>query len=642
MAQPLTPEAFVYGIRRVSDPQVSPDGSRVVYVLSAADPADRRERSQLWLRDIDGGNPVQLTYHGESHGEPRWSPDGAFVAFTSDRGEGTGLFLTPMTRPGEPREVVRHRSGIEGIAWSPDGSRIAYIAPYDPANPDDREPDPNAAPKIRVIRRADYKLDGPGFLNDARGHVWVVDLASGERRRLTTAYHEHFSPAWSPDGRSLAVGQANWAESRSQLLLIDAESGEQTIAWPDVSEVEGWAWSPSGDRLAFFSEERITRQPNLFLYELDSGATRRLTKDLAILPLAAPAWLDDETLLVSGAREAKTGLYWVDVHSGTVEPAIERAGSLGGWGGLSIDRRSDVVVQEYGDLETIDELAVFDLQRDDLVIITEYNREFLGDYPPAGWEHLTIHRDGFDIAGWLFTPFDFDPAKRYPLVVSVHGGPESFYGYRYDQHLQILANNGFLVLATNPRGSVSYGREFAEVVWGDWGIGPLADVIALLDHVLERPYIDPDRLGICGGSYGSYLTNFAIGRTDRFKAAISDAVTFDLESQYLTGDVDFAYGDYGWAGLPSKNPDWYREQSPSTYAHQVTAATLIMNGEDDERTPIGQSEAMFTALMKSGCEVEYVRYPGGSHDITRVGPEHKVDYLQRHIDWFKRYLGEPE
>jgi dipeptidyl aminopeptidase/acylaminoacyl peptidase len=229
------------------------------------------------------------------------------------------------------------------------------------------------------------------------------------------------------------------------------------------------------------------------------------------------------------------------------------------------------------------------------------------------------------------------------VILFVHGGPEGYDGYNFDAMQHLLATNGYLVVAANPRGSTSYGREFTQKVLGDWGPGPYGDLMAVLDAVTARPFADGSRLGIIGGSYGGYMTAYAIGQDDRFQAAVVECVTFDLSSLYLAGDMDFAYGDLAWGGPPSLNRAIYDAQSPSSYAHMVKTPTLILHGEEDHRSPFTQGEQMFRALLKAGCEAEFVRYPGGSHSFGFYGgpPPHREDHLRRALDWFKRYLGGP-
>ncbi len=356
-------------------------------------------------------------------------------------------------------------------------------------------------------------------------------------------------------------------------------------------------------------------------------------------PPSQPVWLDDRRVLLHAVRAGASGLYVVDVESGEIETlAADPALRVG----LSVDDASRFVVQGHASLETTGEIALFDRETREGKIVTTYNQALLEEAPPARWERLEIRRDPYAIEAWLLTPPDFDPAKRYPVVLDVHGGPNGHYGHRFLGDQQCLATNGFLVVFANPRGSSSYGRDFTQQVVGDWGGEDYLDLMAVVDAVLERPYADPDRLGIAGFSYGGYMTAWTIGQTDRFSAAVCGAPVFDLESFYGTSDIGHVFGELQWGNPPHLAPDWVAAHSPSTFAHRVRTPTLILHGEADQRCPIGQGEQMFVALHKAGCPVEFVRYPGASHLFLAGGhPAHRADYLSRMLAWFKSHLGDP-
>jgi Tol biopolymer transport system component len=301
MGQPLSPETLVYGLAQAGEPQVAPDGARLLYSLTEVDRETKRRSSQLWLCDIDGGAPRRLTWTGDRNGGGRWSPDGEQIAFVSDRVAKSGVFVLPVEGGGEARELTRHAQPVGDLAWSPDGKQIAYTTLADPENPDEEEPPPGAAPRVRVTRRIDYKQDNRGYLNDARTQVFVVDVASGERRQVTRDPVDHNFPQWSPDGRRLALQVPNRNGMRSQLGLVEVASGETTLIGPEDGVVGVWSWSPAGDRIIFAGDTRQTYQTDFFVLDVASGAVRRLTDDLPVLPVAGfptiappsqPLWLD--------------------------------------------------------------------------------------------------------------------------------------------------------------------------------------------------------------------------------------------------------------------------------------------------------------------------------------------------------------
>ncbi|HWE61749.1 MAG TPA: S9 family peptidase, partial [Chloroflexota bacterium] len=461
----------------------------------------------------------------------------------------------------------------------------------------------------------------------------------------THLLNDHGNPQWSPDGRRLAVKLANRNGLCSQLAVIEVASGEIRLIGPEDGVIGSWAWSPSGDRLIFAGDTTNTAQLDFFVYALETAEVQRLTEDLqvqpdagfpTISPPAQPVWLDDRRVLFHALRAGASVLATIDSRTGRTE-TIQEWTSV--HNGLSVDAAGRYAVQGYTSLEATGEVVVFDLASRQTQLITSVNTALLQEAPPARWERLAVRRGEFEIDAWLLLPPDFDPARRYPLVLDVHGGPHGHYGPTFNVIQQCLASNDVLVVLANPRGSSTYGRHFAQQVIRDWGGEDYLDLQAVVDAVAQRPYVDAERLGIWGYSYGGFMTAWTIGHTDRFRAAVCGAPCFDLESMYGTSDIGHIFGDLQWGSEPYQDEEWYRKHSPSTYAHQARTPTLIIHGEADDRCPIGQGEQMFVALKKAGCEVELARYPGGSHLFLRVGPpEHRADVLARILSWFTSHL----
>jgi dipeptidyl aminopeptidase/acylaminoacyl peptidase len=655
MPRPLTPDTLVYGLTTAADPQVSPDGTRLLYTLGRTGHETKKPTANVWMAKIDGSEPRRLTWGGERNGGARWSPDGRCIALISDRGSNkrkqSGIYLLSADEAGEARELTTHYQPISDLAWSPDGTRLAYTTLFDPENPDEQERPEGAAPKVRVIRRLDYKQDNRGYLGDLRSHVFVVDVATGQRRRLTGEPLDHFMPQWSPHGRALAIDvrTPNGWIANSQLGLVDVASGELRRYGPEEGSVGAWAWSPSGDRIVFAGDPARTSQLDFFVLDVASGAIRRLTDDLqcspdtgfaTITPPAPLVWQDDARVLFHAIEHGASGLYTLDTNSGAVARIARWEATNQG---LSTDAARRYVAQAHSSFERVGELSVYDRESGQTRIVTDYSQPVLSDAPPASWERIEVRRGDFSIEAWLLKPPGFDPAKRYPVVLDVHGGPHGAYGYLFNANQQCLATNGFLVVIANPRGSGTYGRTFTQQVVRDWGGEDFRDLMAVLDRVLERPYADPDRTGIYGYSYGGYMTAWTISQTQRFKAAVCGAPVFDLESFFGTSDIGYGFGPDEMGGDPHERREEYARHSPSTYAHQSRTPTLIVHGEADDRCPIGQGEQMFVALKRAGCEAEFARYPGGSHLFLRSGPaEHREDFYARVLAWFKSHLGEPQ
>lgn len=652
--QPLTPEILVYGFTGAANPRVSPDGTRILYGLGRMDKESGKPMAQLWVANIDGSEPRQLTTGGTVSGEGVWSPDGSQIAFTSNRIEKaagpakSGIYLIAVGG-GEARELTGHSGAIGGLSWSPDGKHLAYTTAFDPENPDEEERPADAPPPVRVTRRIDYKQDVRGYLNDVRVQLFVLEVASGERRMVTKDPVDYTDPVWSPDGQTIALKVSNRNGIYSQLGLVDVATGAMTVVGPWDGVVDEWAWSPDGSRIVFAGDTARTFQTDFFLYDVAGGETRRLTDDLPMLPDAGftailtppePVWLDERRVLFPAARSGASGLYTIDVETAELATVATWQATNSG---LSVDDARRYAVQGQTSLESVGEIVVTDLQSGESRVVTSYSAPTLEATPAAKWERFEIERGGLTIEAWLLFPPDFDPAKRYPVVLDVHGGPNGHYGYSFSPMQQALAAAGFLVVFSNPRGSTSYGRDFTRRVERDWGGEDFLDLMGVVDKVLERPYTDPARTGIFGYSYGGFMTSWTIGQTDRFAAAVCGAPCFDLVSMWGTSDVGHGFAPITWGADPHEDPEFYRAHSPSTYAHRATTPTLIIHGEADERCPIGQGEAMFVALTRAGCETEFVRYPGGSHLFFLFGPAaHREDFLTRVPAWFTDHLGGAE
>lgn len=646
MTRPLTPQDLVYGLVSAGDPQISPDGEQILFALSKVDSEKKKGETQLWLTDRFGDNQRQITFGGKNNGSGRWSPDGKLIAFVSDRVEKpapAGIFVLPVDGSSEGRMLTSHLQGVSNLSWSPDGRHVAYTSSWDPANPDEQAPEPNAQPRARVVRRYDYKADGRGYLGDKRNQVWIVDVASGRRRRLTSEACDYGAPSWSPNGLTIVCSiSTTWG---SQLGLIDVLTGAVTNAGAERDHCGSPSFSPSGERIIFTGDPGRSGQPDFYLYEVASGAISQVSENLEMLPAGgfmggSLIWEDERHVLFPGMYHGGSGLYELDTSSGAVE-------RIAHWEtqqmGASVDDAKRYVVQAYNALDATGEISVYDRQRDSVAVITRFNAELLAEAPPAPWEVVSIERAGFTIEGWLFKPADFDPSKRYPLILSIHGGPQGMYGYGFNAMHETYATNGFFVLACNPRGSVTYGRAFTQAVLHDWGNEDRYDLMTLLDKVLKRPEIDAERTGMFGYSYGGYMTSWLLGQTSRFKACVCGAPVFDLESEIGTSDISYHADDHQWGGRPHENKEWYETHSPSYFAHRATTPTLIIQGEADERCPVGQAEELFVALKQAGVETVFARYPGGYHGFIRTGPPtHREDVLARSLGWFKSHLGEPE
>ena len=641
---PFTPDRLLFDLQSAGSPTISGDGTRIAYIHGHTERGTAKSMSQLWLMAPDGGNRRQLTQSGTSTSDPTWSPDDASLAFVSNRDGRFALCVLPL-EGGEARVITSHTQKPSGLAWSPDGSRIAYTVPVDPENPDEAPRDSDQPPAVRAIRRIDYKQDNRGYLNDVRHQVMVVEVESGERQQISSDLMDHSAPQWSPDGTALAAKVANRNGMHSSLVILPLDGGDSTpVGWEDGS-IGTWQWSQDGTFILFDGYPVPSPQNEFYRYDVASGETTKLTTDLQFAPESGrptisgpsqPVWLDSSTALIHGVAMGASSLWTIDASSGDL---TEIARWDATHSGLSVDKGGTLVVQGQSDVTGTGRVVTYSFATGETQTILDPNTDFFADTPPAQVEKISIDRDGWTIEAWLYKPADFDESRQYPLVMDVHGGPHGNHGDTWNLGAQLLASNGILVVAPNPRGSGTYGREFGEAVRGDWGGEDWLDLLGIMDDVESRPYVDSDRTGIYGYSYGGYMTSWAIGQTDRFKAAVCGAPVFDLLSFYGTSDIGHTFGETQWGGTPQEVGEWMLERSPSTYVHKAVTPTLIVHGEADDRCPIGQGEEMFVGLLKAGVETEFVRYPGGSHMMLRGGPvQHRVDYYTRILTWFEKHL----
>ncbi|MEJ7838129.1 MAG: S9 family peptidase [Thermomicrobiales bacterium] len=644
MVTPISPERAVKGIPTISSAAINPQGTAIVFVRTKADADGKKPESQIWLCDVDGGNQRQLTQAGKANAEPVWSPDGSAIAFVTTReGDQPNAIALLSLGGGESKLLTNHLLRPGDLQWSPDGSIIAYTVPVDPDNPEEKPRDPDADAPVRITSRADYKQDGLGYINDVRNQIFLLDVATEERRQLTSAKHGHLRSRWSPDGKTLYSVIPNRGGITSRFALIDVESGDTELFGAEEGAIGLGSWSPDGSTIFLSGDENTDFHSDYYLFDVATKSMNSIVRDVEftahgfVFFPGAPVWLSDTSVLVTGSSRGKSGLWTIGVTTGSLdEVGLWEASSVG----TSTSNNRDIVVQTTNSNHGYAGIATITIATGERTVLWNELEEFLTESPVALWELVSVERNGFTIEGWLYKPADFDETKTYPIVLDIHGGPQGAYGYDFNIFAQVSATNGYLTLLSNPRGSTDYGRAFATAAIGDWGVEDWADLEAILDSVVARPYVDAALSGVYGYSYGGYMTSWAIGQTNRFKAAVCGAPVFNLISMYGSSDLGYHFLKHQIGGTPWTNFEDYIKHSPSTYVHNVTTPTLIVCGEADDRCPIGQAEEMFTSLLALGVESEFARYPGGAHPFIATGPyTHRIDFLERYLAWFGKYLG---
>ena len=642
MGDGITPEQIVYGISFASDPQLSPSGERVVYSISKISEEKKKATSHLWMSDRDGSNVRQLTRSGTRNGNARWSPDGSKLAYVSGRDGKSALCV--MRFDGGESEVVATFDGTIGTpSWAPDGNSIAYSAVIEPA--DQRVVPAEGVAPIRFTDRIDYKQDTRGYLADARAHIHVSDLLTGETVKLTDDRFDHFQPVFSPDGKKLAFIRPYPNAMRSQLEILDLESKETNQVTADDGAISMWLWFPDSESLLVLGELAWDLQSDFFIQAADGSAQHRLTD--AFEPTSGYGfgvaggpmpfqWLDETRAILTAGTRGRRGLYIFDISTGEVsEEMIWNAKD----NGASFDASGRYVALNYQSSDATNEIEIHDRENSATNRITALNADLFSDITLGEMEYFSLDRNSYTIDYWVLKPANFDKKKKYPIVMNIHGGPHGFYGWDFAWVDQVLAGAGYVVVLANPRGSGSYGGDFARQVVQDWGGEDYLDLMAVMDAAEQLPYVDATRTGVYGYSYGGFMSSWIIGHTDRFKTAVIGSPVVDLISFFGSADIGHAWGEFEFGGLPWTNHDWYVEHSPITHLPNAKTPAMIIHSEGDDRVPIGQGEQLFGTMKKLGLHAEFVRYPGGHHLFMREGePAYRVDALNRILEWFGRTL----
>lgn len=639
----------LYSIRLVADPNISPDGLRVVWVVTEVDRDCDGYKSNIWGADLDGDRTAyRLTTGNGKDTSPRWSPDGTMFAFLSDR-SGRNQIHVMHTDGGESWQATDGPNGASDLAWSPDSTSLAYVAKVELAE----EP----VSDVRVITSMLYRMDGEGFFDGKNRQVHLVSAHGGAARMVTDGDWDSIQPAFSADGKWLAV-VSNRSEDRkenrlSDIWAIELATGRAERLTAGDGNYSTPAWSPAGDVVTWVGHP-ITEKygpvtlDDLFIYDRGADELRGLLSshdrepgNSAIadarygLPNPTPVWAVDGSAVYTMLSDAGSVHLYRCAVDGPAAPLLDGAQDI-----QSFTISNDGTVAFAASTMAIP-TEVFVRRPDGTVEqITDINRAMLAGVELGEIREVRLESDpGVEVHGWLLTPPGFNPAVRYPAIVEVHGGPHGMYGVGFFHELHVLAARGYVVLYTNPRGSTGYGQEFVAAALGDWGGADYRDVMAGADYLASLDFVDSNRLGITGGSYGGYMTNWVVGQTDRFRAAVTQRSTANRISTYGTSDMNMTYNDWEFAGTPYDNPAHYIDRSPLTWVKNVNTPLLIVHSENDLRCPIGQAEELFTALRKLGKTTEFVRFPNESHGLSRAGkPAHRVERLERICGWFDRYL----
>ncbi len=628
-------------IKTLSDAQISPDGTRVLYVVSVPNVDQNQHDTDIWMVGTEGGEPLRLTSSPKMDQLPRWSPDGRTVAFLSAREGSPNVYLLTLGG-GEPEKLTQAETGVQEFAWSPDGRRIAFVSADPPSDADKKVQQDNGG--VMVI---DEKFP--------LGRLRVIELATKKVTDLTAPDRHVAGLAWSPDGTRLAfVGQPTPKVpdgDRSDLFLVPATGGAVTPLvvqpGPDGSPV----WSPDGRSIAFISSSGSSGlgDDHLFVVSAQGGVPRKV----------APTF-DNHFSSVTWSPDSKD-LYFTTTTR--VRMQVMRASVDGG--SVSEITSGDRVHSDYSlskdgsrlalvvlDPKTPAEVFVTPTSGYRPVRLTHTNPLVdslaLGDMEPVRWKS----KDGMEIEGLLLKPVGYEPGKRYPVLTYVHGGPSGVFTLGFGPQLgsaplplqgepypiQVFAGKGYAVFMPNPRGSSGYGRAFLRANIKDWGHADFQDIMTGLDHLIAQGIADGDRLGMMGWSYGGYMTAWSITQTDRFKAASVGAGLPDLVSLHGATDVPNALAGSYFGAPPWKAKELYENSSAIFFAQNIKTPTLIQHGEKDDRVQLSQAWELYRALEANDVPRLFVVYPRQGHLILE--PKLERDMLQRNLSWFTKWVQE--
>jgi dipeptidyl aminopeptidase/acylaminoacyl peptidase len=638
-----------FAFRFIADSSISPDGKQVAYTITTIDTAANRRVSSVWVVSANGGaEPRRLSAEGFSSNSPRWSPDGSRLAFLSGRNSAGSaeaprpqIWILPMEGGGEATQVSHLKNGISSIQWSPDGKRFVAVGR---SGPSDAIPASGRKSDVRHYKTISYKFNDTGWYDDKRSHIWIVDAASGAETQVTSGDDwNDTDPQWSPDGSRIAfvsdrTGKEYEGGFNKDVWVIPAEGGALTKISDHEFEDTAPRWSPDGKRIVFLGKTQRRELPKFYVAPSNgSAASKPAIADLDLIP-ADLHWGPGANEVRFGAgTKGQEQIFKLDLSAGKFAQITSGEGAFHG---LDVNARAGIMTWLANGFENPDDLYVSSLDGKDARQLTHVNAKLWSDLNLA---HVTRvpykSTDGWAIDGFLVKPVGWEAGKKYPMILSIHGGPAGQYGTDWYHEFQVYAAKGWAVFFCNPRGSTGYGDKFERGIANNWGGMDYQDVMAGVDAVLKQnPWIDDQKLGVTGGSYGGFMTNWIVGHTNRFKAA----VTLRGISNFISDDGtrDGAYGhEDDFKGMVFDAYDQYWDASPLKYAKNVKTPILILHSDNDFRVPIEQGEQWFRALKHYGVNTEIVFFPRENHNLTRTGePKHLVESLNWQCYWFERFL----
>jgi len=648
--RPITVDDL-FKIKRVSSPQLSPDGKWVAYTVSTTNLEKNESKTRIWKLPVEGGEAIPMTAEASSSSRPKWSPDGKYFSFLSARNKGKTQVWALNSLGGEAIKLTDVKQGIGDYVWSPDGKRI-LLTIKDPG-PDDLEEDKDEETKKKkkkrpwVVDRLQFKEDAPGYLDNRRTHLYTFNMNDKKVTQVTSGNFDDSDPAWSPDGKSIAFVSNRTdnpdANDNSDIWIVSADNtdkGKTLLQLTKNTSVDNSpVWSPDGKSIAYISYPYNGKYfdfntNHIAIISSNGGTPRALTQNLdrnASSPRFTP---DGKTLIFLLEDSGEENLASININGKNLNRLVKGRNIAGGYdyGGYDISKNGAIAVTV---LNSHLPAEIFMLENKKLRKLTTVNDEFMSKLKLAEVEEIRYKsKDGTEIEAFVYKPIGFNPNLKYPTILVPHGGPQFMYTSEFEFEFQLYAANGYLVVAPNPRGSTGYGQEFTHGIYAKWGKRDYEDVIAGIDYVIEQGYADPEKLGVGGWSYGGIMTNYVITKSQRFKGAVSGASIAFYRANYghdiyqLWYEMEF--------GLPWENTELWEELSPMNSITNVTTPTLFIGGKQDFNCPILHSEMMYQSLKRLGVPTQLVVYPDEHHGIRY--PSFQKDRYERYLNWFNKYV----
>ncbi|WP_227395797.1 S9 family peptidase [Jeotgalibacillus aurantiacus] len=649
----------LYLIESLTDPRWSPDGKEVLYVKTHIDQGEHTYVSNLFHFDVESGESTQWTYGDKRVSSPRWSPDGKKIVFLSSRSGKNELYVLSKSG-GEARKLTDTDHGVSNPVWAPCGTKIAFnvsVKPGDSLKAEKKDEKEDKKLKPYVADTMKYKADGAGLLDEKERQIAVLDLKTEEAELITEGENSYSLLDWSPEGEWLAyVTDADEKNKdfsfNNELYLHSLKNGEKQ----KVKTAEGYTgfgkWSPDGSKFAYTASGRTyenATHSEIWVYDPSLKTSQCLTEgidapvgDYAVADIQQGAgvpglvWNDNNSFYFVLSDQGNVALYYGSLE-GEVYPALEGSHHVYGF---DVHGPTQQVAAAISTNTNPGDLHILHIPNGKNEKVTDVNEKLLNEVEIVQPEDVQYEStDGFTVKGWMMKPAGFEEGKKYPLILEIHGGPHAMYANTFFHEMQLLAARGYAVLYVNPRGSHGYGQTFVDAVRGDYGGGDYRDLMAAVDGALEQfDFIDQTRLGVTGGSYGGFMTNWITGQTDRFKAAVTQRCISNWISFYGVSDIGYYFSEWQiQADLGDIDTLW--KHSPLAYADNIKTPLLILHSEKDYRCPIEQAEQLYIALKRKEKTTRLVRFPESDHNLSRTGKPHlRLERLNHITGWFSEYL----